>query len=110
MIHRVPDLTHLMRDFLLTYTSIGTGKNLPRTLRSVLPVRLIGVVIGDHVVVKFGQSVQHFSNFNGLYRGETLPKKGMHVCLGYLTGKPQFFRCSAYPLARRHTVHSVIVA
>ena len=106
----MPDLTHLVRDFLLTYTSLGAGKNLPRTLRSMLTVRLIGVVIGGHVVVKLGQSVQHFSNFNGLYRGEFLPEKGMHVCLGYLTGKPQRVRCSADPLTRRHTVHSVIIA
>ena len=110
LVHGMPDLTHLVRDFLLAQAVLGAGKNLPRTLRSVLPVRLIGVVIGGHVVVKFGQSVQHLFDFHSLYRGETLPEKGMHVCLGHLTGKPQCFRCSADPLTRWHTVHSVIVA
>ena len=108
--HRVPDLTHLMRNFLLTHAVLGAGKNLPCTLRSMCLIRLIRGVISVHVVVKLGQSVQHFSNFHGLYRGEFLSEKGMHVCLGYLTGKPQCFRCSADPLTRRHTVHSVIVA
>ena len=73
-------------------------------------IRLIRVVIGSHVVVKLRQSVQHFSNFHSLYRGEFLPEKGVHMCLGHFTGKPQCFRCSADPLTRRHTVRSVIVA
>ena len=76
----------------------------------MLTVRLIGAVISGHIVVKVRQSVQHLFDFNGLYRGEFLPEKGMHMCLGHLTGKPQRFRCSADPLTRRHPVHGVIVA
>ena len=106
----MPQRTQLVRNLLLAQASFGAGKNLPRTLRSMLTVRLIRGVISAHVVVKLGQSVQHLFDFHGLYRGETLPEKGMHVCLGYLTGKPQRFRCSADPLTRRHTVHSVIIA
>ena len=106
----MPDLTQLVRNLLLAQAVLGAGKNLPRTLRSMLTVRLIRGVISVHVVVKLGQSVQHVFDFNGLYWGEFLPEKGMHVCLGYLTGKPQRVRCSADPLTRRHTVQSVIIA